>query len=86
LYKAQLSAFVTGREKDSTGSFMNPTDRLFSEDTGLEWITVGMVCGCRETEGIVVVFEFFKMECSRGAVVTLVPSGDREALMKSLPE
>lgn len=32
-----------------------------------------------------VVFVFFKMECSRGAVVTLVPSGDREALMKSLP-
>jgi len=37
-------------------------------------------------EGIVVVLEFFKMERNRGAVVTLVPSGDREALMKSLPE
>jgi hypothetical protein len=64
---------------------MNPTDRLFSEETGLEWMTVGMVD--RDTaEGIVLVFEFFKMECSRRAVVTLVPSGDREAMMKSLPE
>jgi hypothetical protein len=31
-----------------------------------------------------VVFAFFRMECSRGAVVTLFPSGYREALMKSL--
>lgn len=64
---------------------MKPTDRLFSEETGLGWMTVGMLD--RDTaEGIVVVFEFFKMERSRGAVVTLMPSGDREALMKSLPE
>lgn len=40
-------------------------------------MTVGMVCVCLETEGIVVVYEFFRMERSRGAVVTLVPSGDR---------
>ena len=63
---------------------MNPTDRLFSEETGLEWMTVGMV-GRDTADGMVVVFEFFKIEYSRGAVVTLVPSGDREALMKSLP-
>lgn len=64
---------------------MNPTDRLFSEETVLEWITVGIVFACREAVGIVEVCEFFKMECSRGAVVTFMLSRDREALMKSLP-
>lgn len=58
------------------------TTRSFLGETGLVWMTVGMVC-VREMEGIVVVDVFFKMERSR-VVVTLSLSGYREALMKSL--